>query len=631
MDALLIYKDRKFVGKQLLRGNECILGRGGDIVLDSPQVSRRHAAIRRRAGRFFLLDLGSANGTFLNRAPVATANVEEPLHNGDQIELGEFQIRCIFAGSDERMTSECAAAPEVLERAAPLPPVESLPPTVKRKKTDVESGNGNGQCGASAAIAPAPAPAATGPAPGSAGSAPGPSDPAPASVARAPASPGPAPTPAAPAAAPASASATPAPALTPAAPAPGTAPSVSTSPGPAPAAPAPAPAGAVPAARPPAGGAAPRTASPAGRAVEHARRAPATVAKTTELPARDPGAAGASAPVAAEPAPPAPPALAVASPGPAEGEVGSGTQKLDRAEAAAVTVSAEARPGAKRNLSTDTETFDVVDLQKATEAALASAPAVAAPTAAAPALPSSAKPPRNTATIKAFSSNLERLDALQQIKTARPRLVISTEELRNTMPIEKIDSSIGRAPENDIAIGHQSVSARHATLRFMGDGFAVIDHHSTNCTFVNGYQIVPEGVVRIEDNTALMFGAVSCLFVCDPAAFPTRARPRRASPERIAQHLVETGVLTRVQARDVLREAAEKGQTLGEMLVLRGFLGPERWAEIYRQSEHFADSGAKRGALGAIVLTSLLAAIVVILALVLLGVIDVRRLFGGST
>lgn len=49
--------------------DEFVVGRGGDAVdfwLDSDAVSRRHAVIRRRAGSFFIEDLGSTNGTLLD-------------------------------------------------------------------------------------------------------------------------------------------------------------------------------------------------------------------------------------------------------------------------------------------------------------------------------------------------------------------------------------------------------------------------------------------------------------------------------------------------------------------------------------------------------------------------------------
>jgi two-component system cell cycle response regulator len=46
-------------------GQTYIIGREGDICIDSPAVSKRHAAIIIKNGRIFLRDLDSTNGTYL--------------------------------------------------------------------------------------------------------------------------------------------------------------------------------------------------------------------------------------------------------------------------------------------------------------------------------------------------------------------------------------------------------------------------------------------------------------------------------------------------------------------------------------------------------------------------------------
>ncbi|MEY2521069.1 MAG: adenylate cyclase, partial [Verrucomicrobiota bacterium] len=58
--------------KILLRGN-CSLGRSpkSGVVLESPKASRRHAIINlQNVGEFWLIDLGSSNGSFLNKRRV---------------------------------------------------------------------------------------------------------------------------------------------------------------------------------------------------------------------------------------------------------------------------------------------------------------------------------------------------------------------------------------------------------------------------------------------------------------------------------------------------------------------------------------------------------------------------------
>ena len=62
--------------------------RGSDIVLDDITVSRRHAEFQREEGEFRVVDVGSLNGTYVNREPVASA----VLANGDEIQIGKFRL-----------------------------------------------------------------------------------------------------------------------------------------------------------------------------------------------------------------------------------------------------------------------------------------------------------------------------------------------------------------------------------------------------------------------------------------------------------------------------------------------------------------------------------------------------------
>lgn len=59
-----------------------------DIFLDDVTVSRRHAEFRRDAGEFVVVDVGSLNGTYVNREPVDTA----VLANGDEVQVGKFRL-----------------------------------------------------------------------------------------------------------------------------------------------------------------------------------------------------------------------------------------------------------------------------------------------------------------------------------------------------------------------------------------------------------------------------------------------------------------------------------------------------------------------------------------------------------
>lgn len=67
-----------------------------DILLDDITVSRKHAEVVRGAGGYVVRDVGSLNGTYLNRQRVDQA----PLTNGDEVQIGKFRL--VFYGSAER-------------------------------------------------------------------------------------------------------------------------------------------------------------------------------------------------------------------------------------------------------------------------------------------------------------------------------------------------------------------------------------------------------------------------------------------------------------------------------------------------------------------------------------------------
>jgi pSer/pThr/pTyr-binding forkhead associated (FHA) protein len=80
--ALLVGGGRR----NLLSGSRVVLGRSRDcdIVVDDPNVSRRHAELRREGGGWTIADLGSTNGIKVNGRRVG----EAPLAPGDRVTLG---------------------------------------------------------------------------------------------------------------------------------------------------------------------------------------------------------------------------------------------------------------------------------------------------------------------------------------------------------------------------------------------------------------------------------------------------------------------------------------------------------------------------------------------------------------
>ena len=66
-----------------------------DLDSDDPEakVSRRHARITLRNGEYFVEDVGSTNGTFVNRGKRLLPGRPEPLRENDEIILGKTFLR----------------------------------------------------------------------------------------------------------------------------------------------------------------------------------------------------------------------------------------------------------------------------------------------------------------------------------------------------------------------------------------------------------------------------------------------------------------------------------------------------------------------------------------------------------
>jgi hypothetical protein len=67
-----------------------------DIFLDDVTVSRRHAEFSRTGDRFSVRDVGSLNGTYLNRERIDDA----PLSNGDEVQIGKFRLVYFTSGGE---------------------------------------------------------------------------------------------------------------------------------------------------------------------------------------------------------------------------------------------------------------------------------------------------------------------------------------------------------------------------------------------------------------------------------------------------------------------------------------------------------------------------------------------------
>jgi pSer/pThr/pTyr-binding forkhead associated (FHA) protein len=89
--ALLVVRRGPNAGSRFLLDSEVTeVGRrpDSDIFLDDVTVSRRHAEFHRQGSRFAVRDVGSLNGTYVNRQRIEQA----ALNGGDEVQIGRFRL-----------------------------------------------------------------------------------------------------------------------------------------------------------------------------------------------------------------------------------------------------------------------------------------------------------------------------------------------------------------------------------------------------------------------------------------------------------------------------------------------------------------------------------------------------------
>jgi pSer/pThr/pTyr-binding forkhead associated (FHA) protein len=96
--AMLLVQRGPDAGARFLLDTDVVtVGRhpDSDIFLDDISVSRRHATFTRTDGQYVVSDLGSLNGSYVNRDRIDTDVV---LSGGDEVQIGKYRL-IFFSGS----------------------------------------------------------------------------------------------------------------------------------------------------------------------------------------------------------------------------------------------------------------------------------------------------------------------------------------------------------------------------------------------------------------------------------------------------------------------------------------------------------------------------------------------------
>lgn len=98
MFAIIVHEKGGAERREMFDTAELSVGRvqGNELMLPKGNVSKRHARLLYRDGRFIVTDLNSTNGTYVNRRKITQATI---VREGDRIYIGDFVLRIETSGT----------------------------------------------------------------------------------------------------------------------------------------------------------------------------------------------------------------------------------------------------------------------------------------------------------------------------------------------------------------------------------------------------------------------------------------------------------------------------------------------------------------------------------------------------
>jgi pSer/pThr/pTyr-binding forkhead associated (FHA) protein len=128
----------------------------------------------------------------------------------------------------------------------------------------------------------------------------------------------------------------------------------------------------------------------------------------------------------------------------------------------------------------------------------------------------SMEPPASPVDTSAASSTAAPVAHAVMDKVENPALLIlrtDTGEVLKEYPLEKAETSIGRAPTSDILLSKDKLtSRRHATVTYENGNYIILDERSANGTYVNGQQLEEMTPHTLRDGDRIGIGEHELVF-----------------------------------------------------------------------------------------------------------------------
>jgi pilus assembly protein CpaF len=124
--AVVVHEKGGAERRETFETSELTVGRvqGNELMLPKGNVSKRHARLLYRDGRFIVTDLNSTNGTYVNRRRITQATI---VREGDRIYVGDFVLRIELPGGEDQAAdasgrAELLSAPDEVSATGPSQP-----------------------------------------------------------------------------------------------------------------------------------------------------------------------------------------------------------------------------------------------------------------------------------------------------------------------------------------------------------------------------------------------------------------------------------------------------------------------------------------------------------------------------
>ncbi|WOE30642.1 MULTISPECIES: FHA domain-containing protein [unclassified Acinetobacter] len=129
----------ELAGQQILIQHDMLVGRhqSADLILQSAEISRKHAALLLKDDVLSVQDLGSSNGTFVNDQRI---NTETILNHGDMVQFASLKFSVLSnvnpqqeaAVAEQLVTAEVASPPSSVDVVAVVQPEDQATSVIEK-------------------------------------------------------------------------------------------------------------------------------------------------------------------------------------------------------------------------------------------------------------------------------------------------------------------------------------------------------------------------------------------------------------------------------------------------------------------------------------------------------------------